>query len=99
MRGDAGQVQQILINLVVNARDAMPSGGSLRIETFNHTRNFRRADSPAAPQPCVQLSIIDTGTGMKPEIVERIFEPFLPRNRASGAPVWALPRSTASSSR
>jgi len=72
---------------VVNARDAMPSGGTLRIETFNTTRNFRRADSPGAPQSCVQLTVIDTGTGMKPEIVERIFEPFFTtksRERGTG---------------
>ncbi len=87
VRGDAGQVQQILINLVVNARDAMPSGGALRIETFNTTRNFRRAESPAALQPCVHLTVIDTGSGMKPEIVERIFEPFFTtksRERGTG---------------
>lgn len=87
VRGDAGQVQQILINLVVNARDAMASGGTLRIETSNTTRNFRRPDGPAVPQPCVQLTVIDTGTGMKPEIVERIFEPFFTtksRERGTG---------------
>jgi len=87
VRGDAGQVQQILINLVVNARDAMPAGGTLRIETFNVTRSLRGADSPDAPQSCVQLTVIDTGTGMKPEIVERIFEPFFTtksRERGTG---------------
>src|SRR6185312_13082565 len=87
VRGDAGQAQQILINLVVNARDAMPAGGTLRIETFNTTRNFRHGDSVGAAQPCVQLTVIDTGTGMKPEIVERIFEPFFTtksRERGTG---------------
>jgi CheY-like chemotaxis protein len=87
VRGDAGQVQQILINLVVNARDAMPSGGTLRIETLNINRSLRRSDRPEGSQGCVQLSVIDTGTGMKPEVVERIFEPFFTtksRERGTG---------------
>ncbi|HVY93039.1 MAG TPA: response regulator [Bryobacteraceae bacterium] len=88
VRGDAVQVQQILVNLVVNARDAMPSGGSLRIETRNITRKSQRADgAPPIAQPFVQLTVADTGSGIKPEILERIFEPFFTtksRERGTG---------------
>jgi PAS domain S-box-containing protein len=87
VRGDAGQVQQILINLVVNARDAMPSGGTLRVETVNVTRTIRRGDQAGEAHSCVQLTVADTGTGMKPEILERIFEPFFTtksRERGTG---------------
>jgi PAS domain S-box-containing protein len=66
---DPGQVDQIILNLAVNARDAMPEGGSLRIETAtigDHGPHSR----------CVRLSVTDTGTGMDSETIGRIFEPF-----------------------
>jgi signal transduction histidine kinase/ActR/RegA family two-component response regulator len=63
---DLGQLEQVIINLVINARDAMPSGGTISIRTFAVERGGSR----------VGLSVTDTGVGIPPEIRERIFEPF-----------------------
>ncbi|HYG23693.1 MAG TPA: PAS domain S-box protein [Verrucomicrobiae bacterium] len=78
IRGDVGMLEQILLNLVVNARDAMPHGGQLNIGTGTATLSEAEAgDCPdAAPGPHVWLSVTDTGCGMGPDIVPRIFEPF-----------------------
>lgn len=75
---DLGQIQQLIMNLVVNARDAMPRGGELVIELANHTLDdqFRTLRADASPRPCVMLSVRDTGEGMDETIRERIFEPF-----------------------
>ncbi len=69
---DPTQVQQVLMNLAVNARDAMPSGGRIHIET----RNTVGASRSAGSQEEVMLSVSDTGFGMDKETAERIFEPF-----------------------
>ena len=74
---DAGQLENALLNLCINARDAMPDGGKLTIETAN-----RWMDEPAAlqhslaPGQYVSLCVSDTGTGMPPEVVQRAFDPF-----------------------
>ena len=73
---DPTQIELVILNLVINARDAMPEGGTLTIETQN-----RRRDPPARPgEPAagdyVVLSVSDTGTGMPPEVLARAFEPF-----------------------
>jgi PAS domain S-box-containing protein len=77
-RADAGMLDQVLMNLVVNARDAMPSGGSLLIETY--ARELTAAEAAtlpdAAPGPYVGLRVRDTGCGISPEILPHIFEPF-----------------------
>jgi PAS domain S-box-containing protein len=71
IKADPGQVEQVLMNLVVNARDAMPKGGTLTIETGLAERS---ADGAVAP--CVLLSVRDTGLGMDAETRSHIFEPF-----------------------
>jgi two-component system, cell cycle sensor histidine kinase and response regulator CckA len=77
VRGDQGQIEQVLMNLYVNARQAMPGGGDLTIKTENVTfeepsvRNYT-----IKPGRYVRISVRDTGVGMDPEIQERIFEPF-----------------------
>jgi CheY-like chemotaxis protein len=79
VRADRGQLQQVLTNLAVNARDAMPKGGLLSLETGNATISTADLagypDIPGAGEYVV-LSVSDTGCGMTPEVKARIFEPF-----------------------
>jgi CheY-like chemotaxis protein len=75
------------MNLAVNARDAMPSGGALRIETANATLNMPEPDGALRPDGYTRMTIVDNGAGMKPEVAERIFEPFFTtkaRDRGTG---------------
>ena len=78
IRADAGQLEQVLMNLVVNAKDAMPNGGRLVIETRNITLDdtYRGAKTFIRPGDYVMLSVIDNGVGMTKETQSRIFEPF-----------------------
>ena len=76
--GDSTQLEQVLMNLCLNARDAMPAGGSIKV-----SGRVRTLDEPTAarhtgvhPGTFVELAVVDTGCGMAPEVVDRIFEPF-----------------------
>src|SRR5208282_963313 len=75
---DPSQVGDVLLNLALNARDAMPQGGSLAIETSNTHRDARSAaeDTEINEGDYVVLAVTDTGTGMPPDVVERAAEPF-----------------------
>jgi PAS domain S-box-containing protein len=75
---DPGQMEQVVLNLVVNARDAMPKGGRLVLETFNadFAQQELKRHPKIPPQKCVVLSVADSGCGMTPEVQARIFEPF-----------------------
>jgi PAS domain S-box-containing protein len=78
IRVDPGQIEQVIANLVVNARDAMPGGGRLLIETFNHDCTVGGAGRcrPTCPGPSVVLAVSDTGTGMDAGTLLHLFEPF-----------------------
>jgi two-component system NtrC family sensor kinase len=70
---DAAELELALINLAINARDAMPQGGSLRIAVTNTTGRERER---APVRPYVQIDVSDTGVGIAPEVLDRVFEPF-----------------------
>ncbi|MCB2014030.1 MAG: response regulator [Sphingobium sp.] len=78
VRADPGQVEQVIVNLAVNARDAMPDGGTLSIQTFAMTsqqvREMRSTVLP--PADYTGLKVSDTGTGIPPDLLTKIFEPF-----------------------
>jgi CheY-like chemotaxis protein len=78
VNADAGMMDQVLMNLSVNARDAMPQGGKIIIETsaVEFDESIREQSAQASPGSFVCLSVSDTGTGIPPEILPKIFEPF-----------------------
>lgn len=76
VKADPGQIEQIVLNLVVNARDAMPNGGALRIQTKNVEKSPAQAGPGASPSRFVLLEVTDTGTGMDQQTQAHIFEPF-----------------------
>jgi CheY-like chemotaxis protein len=75
---DRGQLQSALVNICINARDAMPEGGKLLVETGNvvFDADYARRNPEAAAGEHVLITVTDTGTGMAPEILDRVFEPF-----------------------
>ena len=77
VRADAAQLEQVLVNLVLNARDAMPQGGRLAIETSNRDIKAKEARAlDVAAGPFVELLVRDNGVGIPPDVQARIFEPF-----------------------
>jgi two-component system cell cycle sensor histidine kinase/response regulator CckA len=81
VRADQGQIEQVLVELAMNARDAMPGGGRLTIETLERpldeaTLRARHPGADIPPGDYVIVMVRDTGTGMTPDVLEHVFEPF-----------------------
>jgi PAS domain S-box-containing protein len=86
VRADPGQIERIIANLVVNARDAMPNGGTLTIRTVGVTLDdaYVRNHEGARPGPHVMLSVTDTGTGMTVDVMSHLYEPFFTTKALGG---------------
>jgi PAS domain S-box-containing protein len=78
VRADRSQIEQVLLNLIVNARDAMPEGGEVRVRTeaFEVTDEFARTNPGSVPGEYVKLRVTDTGLGMDQQTLSHVFEPF-----------------------
>jgi PAS domain S-box-containing protein len=84
IRADPGQIDQVIINLVLNARDAMPKGGHLLVETapLELGAEYAGTHLSVQPGPHIMLAVTDSGTGMTPEVQSRLFEPFFTTKEA-----------------
>jgi PAS domain S-box-containing protein len=92
---DAGQLEQVLVNLAINARDAMPGGGTLTIDTGNidADKDYAGSRPGLAPGRYVRIRVSDTGTGMDREVLDRVFEPFFstkPKGSGTGLGLAAV---------
>ena len=88
IRADRGQIEQVIINLAINARDAMPQGGRLTLRTATRLLTSRDDDTrDLPPGPYIELSVCDSGVGMSPDVQSHLFEPFFttkPKGRGTG---------------
>jgi signal transduction histidine kinase/CHASE1-domain containing sensor protein/CheY-like chemotaxis protein len=87
VKADPSQMEQVLMNLIVNARDAMPKGGKITIETRNLQASEKEGASPVSPGDYAVLIVRDKGNGMSEEIKQRLFEPFFttkPQGKGTG---------------
>src|SRR5580693_7519607 len=84
VKADPAQLEQVVLNLALNAREAMPNGGTLAMETCNIEVNaaFARQHPGLIPGKYVRLRVVDTGRGMSPEVMAKIFEPFFTTKQA-----------------
>ena len=84
VKADPAQLEQVVLNLALNARDAMPNGGTLAMETCNIevSATFARQHPGLIPGKYVRLCVVDTGRGMSPEVMAKIFEPFFTTKQA-----------------
>jgi signal transduction histidine kinase len=80
--GDRGQIEQAIVNLAVNACDAMPAGGkiTLRVSAVDVDASFVRVHQPITPGTFVEISVADTGHGMTPDVLAHMFEPFFTKD-------------------
>lgn len=101
VRADAGQIEQVIMNMAINAREAMPNGGKLTFETANVS--FDQESVGRYPElkagEFVMLAITDTGAGMSEEAKAHVFEPFFPPKALAREPVWGWPPASGSSNR
>jgi CheY-like chemotaxis protein len=91
IEADPSQFEQVLLNLIVNARDAMPHGGTVTIETLNIALPGPASRPDQLVGEFVAIRVIDTGTGIDPEVQSRIFEPFFTTKQESGGTGLGLP--------
>ena len=96
---DRTQIEQVLLNLLVNAWQAMPQGGQITVDSQNVELPARRCRAPSrsAAGRFVRVGVSDLGVGMDEETRSRIFDPFFTTKEMGAAPAWAWPRPTASS--
>ncbi len=87
VRADPGQIEQVLMNLVVNAKDATPDGGTISVRTWNFRPDEKTRELMLPDKPCVCITVTDTGCGIPPDVQTRIFEPFFttkPKGEGTG---------------
>jgi signal transduction histidine kinase len=101
VQADPAQIEQVVMNLVLNARDAMPEGGKLRVEIAEVEMDENRARTRLglAAGAYVRLSVRDSGCGMDADTRSHAFEPFFTTKERGRARGWGCPRSTASCAR